>query len=145
MEKHEEDYNSDWTANEARVRTSGRTVVFNTYTAGYLSHVEYTLKKLKPVKPLKIYRDYQEIRITLVVSKGVTMKTMPLVMDPEDASAVRWLIDQCGPPKRAKQGDKEVLEWFYRGNRIFSDVEATLWAGDVAINLDEKKYWNVDF
>lgn len=141
MEKNPNSYDVDWGPDDAEVSTSGESVYFQVYTAGYLECVEALLRKV--AKPLEVecYQNYQELVIRVRVPKGLPPEVAILVLEGDEAEAVKWLIKNCGSPKIADDGNHRVFEWFYRGDEIYYD--GVLQIG-FEFQVDGRENWEVE-
>jgi len=142
MEEHPDDYDIDWSPDEAYVSLEGNKVRFEVYTAGYLSDVESVIKKVAKPETIEWYRDYQEITVRVRVPKGLTVESAMLVLDREEAEAIKWFRENCGEPKVIDCGDgTQLLEWFYRGDGIYDDD--TLYIG-FQFYVGDRDNWEVE-
>ena len=141
MRKNPDSYDVDWSSEDADVSTAGESVFFEVYTAGYLECVESLLRKVaKPVE-VECYQNYQEFVIHVKVPSGLTPETAVLVLEKDEAEAVKWLMKNCGPPKILDGGGCQVFEWFYRGDEIYYD--GALHIG-FEFQVDGRENWEVD-
>jgi hypothetical protein len=143
MRKNTNDYEADWAPDDAHISTEGSKVWFEVYTAGYMDDVESVLRKVAEPKEIECYRDYQELTVTVKVPKGLTPEAAMLVLDKEEAEAVKWFKENCGSPKTFECGDGEhqTFEWFYRGDNIYS--EGALYIG-FEFRVDDCENWKVE-
>ena len=143
MEKHPDDYNVDWSPDEARILLDGEKVWFEVYTAGYLEDVESVIRKVSKPENIECYRYYQELRVRVRVPKGLTAEVALLVLDKEEAEAIRWFRENCGEPKVIDCGDDtQILEWFYSGDGIYGEDEDTLYIG-FEFRIEDHGNWEV--
>ena len=143
MEWNPDDYETDWSPDEADVNLWGNEVWFGVYTAGYLDDVESVMKKVAIPEKLECYRDYQELVIRVKVPKGLTPETAVLVLDREEAEAIRSLMTLCGEPKIEKgEKDELVFVWYYRGDGIYDD--GVLYLSGNELRVDERESWEVE-
>ncbi len=143
MRTNGDDYNVDWDPDEAYVSLDGVNVRFEVYTAGYLNCVEALLRKVAEPVSLECYQNFQGLLISVTVVKGLTPETALLIMDRDEAEAIKWLIDNCGPPNIAEAGDGEhvTFTWRYEGEGIYYD--GTLNIG-FEFQVDGRENWEVD-
>jgi hypothetical protein len=143
MKKNEKDYETDWAPDDAHISTEGSKVWFDAYTAGYMDDVESVLRKVAEPKEIECYRDYQELIVRVKVPKGLTPEAAMLVLDKEEAEAIKWFRENCGPPKVIDVGDGEhqTFEWFYKGDNIYSD--GILYIG-FEFRIDDCGNWKVE-
>jgi hypothetical protein len=143
MRKNEKDYDADWSPDDAHVSTDGNKVWFEVYTAGYTDDVESVLRKVAVPQEIECYRDYQELIVRVKVPKGLTPEVAMLVLDREEAEAIKWFKQSCGLPKVVDGGDREhqAFEWFYRGDNIYSD--GILYIG-FEFRVDDCENWKVE-
>jgi hypothetical protein len=144
MQKGANKYDTDWAPDDAHVSTDGNKVWFEVYTAGYLDDVESVLRKVAvPKEEIECYRDYQELAVSVKVPKGLTPETAMLVLDRDEAEAIKWFKQSCGLPKTFECGDGEhqTFEWFYRGDNIYSD--GILYIG-FEFRVDDCENWKVE-
>jgi hypothetical protein len=142
MEEHPESYDTDWSPEQAQVSTAGNQVTFVVYSAGYLDDVESVVNKVANPEKVECYTNYQELTVTVKALKGLTPETAMLVLDEEEAEAIKWFTENVGPPKIAESEDGEqTLEWFYSGDEIY-------WDGCLSIGfefrVDEKENWTIE-
>jgi len=142
MEEHPESYDTDWSPEEAQVSAAGNQVTFAVYSAGFLDDVESVVEKTAKPETVNCYTNYQELTITVKLPKGLTPQTAMLVLDKEEAEAIKWLTETIGTPKIAEGADGEqTYEWFYSGDEIY-------WDGCLNIGfefqVDEKENWAVE-
>ena len=142
MEEHPESYDTDWSPEEAQVSTAGNQVTFVVYSAGYLDDVESVVNKAANPEKVECYTNYQELTVTVKVPKGLTPETAMLVLDKEEAEAIKWFKEKIGAPKIAEGEDGEqTYEWFYSGDEIY-------WDGCLSVGfefrVDEKENWAVE-
>ena len=142
MEEHAENYDTDWSPEEAQFSTAGNQVTFEVYSAGSVDDVESTLNEAANVEKVECYTNYQEITVTVKVPKGLTPQTAMLVLDKEESEAIKWFTRVVGTPKITEGEDGEqTYEWFYSGDEIY-------WDGRLAIgfefNVDEKENWSIE-
>jgi hypothetical protein len=142
MEEHPENYDTDWSPDEAQVSAAGNQVNFEVYSAGYIDDVESVVNKAANPEKVECYTNYQELTITVKVPKGLTTETAMLVLDKEEAEAIKWFTETIGAPKITEGEDGEqTLEWFYNGDEIY-------WDGCLSIGfefrVDEKENWTVE-
>lgn len=142
MEEHPDTYDTDWSPEEAQISTAGNQVTFAVYSAGYVDDVESVLNKAANPEKVECYTNYQELTITVKVPKGLTPETAMLVLEKEEAEAIKWLTTAIGPPKIAESEDGEqTYEWFYSGDEIY-------WDGCLSVGfefrVDEKENWTVE-
>jgi hypothetical protein len=65
-----------------------------------------------------------------------------LVMDKEEAEAIKWLRKHCGEPEVLDSGESRTFKWDYAGDGIYSD--GTLYLSGFAFPVDERKNWSVE-
>lgn len=143
MKDHLDSYDADWSPDEAYVSVSGNKVWFEVYTAGYLDDVESALRKVAVPEEVECYRDYQELTVRVKVPKGLMLESAMLVLDREEAEAIKWFKENCGEPKVEDCRDEaqQTLEWFYSGDGIYSDN--TLYIG-FEFYIGDRDNWEVD-
>ena len=143
MKDHSEDYDADWSPDEAHVSVSGKKVWFEVYTAGYLDDVESVLRKVAVPEEVECYSDYQELTVRVTVPKELTPESAMLVLEKEEAEAIKWFRENCGEPKVEDCGDgaHQTLEWFYSGDGISSD--GTLYLG-FEFYVGDRENWEVE-
>jgi len=141
MDKNKDEYVVDWNPDEANVSLDGNKVWFEVYTAGYLDDIESVIRKVAKPNNIEYYKRYQEITVRVKIPKDLTIETAMLVLDREEAEAIRWLREKCGEPKVEDCGDgTQVLEWFYNGDEIYYD--GTLYAG-FEFYIGDRDNWDV--
>ncbi len=122
MAKQPENYDTDWSPDEAQVSTCGNQVTFEVYSAGSLDDVEAALQEAADPETLNCYSSYQEVTISVKIPKGLTPQTAMLVLDKDEAEAIKWLTEHIGDPKIiAGENGEQTYEWFYAGDEIYSD------------------------
>jgi hypothetical protein len=142
MEEHPESYDTDWSPNEAQVSASGNQVTFEVYSAGYLDDAESVLNNAANPEKMECYTNYQELTITVKLPKGLTPQTAMLVLDKEEAEAIKWFTEKIGDPKIAEGEDGEqTYEWFYSGDEIYWDGCLNI---EFEFQVDEKENWAVE-
>ena len=128
MEENMDDYEADWSPDEAHVSLDGDRVWFEVYTAGYLDDVESVIRKVAKPESVEYYLNYQEITVRVRIPEGLTIESAMLVLDREEAEAIRWFRENCGEPRVEDcGGGYQLLEWFYSGDEIYYDD--TLYVG----------------
>jgi hypothetical protein len=142
MKKNPEGYDTDWDPDEAEVSQCGDQVTFEVYTAGYLDDVEALLEKVAKPQSVECYQNYQEITIYVQVPKGLSLDAAMLVMDKDEAEAIKWLRKYCGEPEVLDNGKSRIFKWDYAGDGIYSD--GTLYLGGFKFPVDERKNWSVE-
>ena len=65
-----------------------------------------------------------------------------LVMDKDEAEAIKWLRKYCGEPEVLDNGKSRIFKWDYAGDGIYSD--GTLYLGGFKFPVDERKNWSVE-
>ncbi|MGD6805815.1 MAG: hypothetical protein ACQCN4_02525 [Candidatus Bathyarchaeia archaeon] len=141
MEKQPENYDTDWSPDEAQVSTCGNQVSFAVYSAGSLDDVESALQKEAEPESLNCYTNYQELTIMVKVPKGLTPQSAILVLDTAEAEAIKWLTEHIGNPKITEEENEQTYEWFYAGDEIYYDTY--LYAG-FEFHVNEKENWVVE-
>ena len=143
MKDHSNDYDTDWSPDEAHVSVSRKKVWFEVYTAGYLDDVESVLRKTAVPEEVECYRDYQELTVRVTVPKDLTPESAMLILDKDEAEAIKWFKENCGEPKVVECGDgiRQTLEWFYSGEGIYS--ESTLYLG-FEFYVGDRDNWEVE-
>lgn len=122
METEPEKYDADWSPDDAQISTAGSQVSFEVYSAGYLDDVEAALQEVATPESLNSYSNYQEVTISVKIPKGLTPQTAMLVLDPDEAKAIKWLKENIGDPKIiADENGEQMYEWFYAGDQIYCD------------------------
>jgi hypothetical protein len=142
MKRNEEDYNADWSPSEASVSIDGRRVVFNVYTAGYLSDVRALLEKVGLLQSLECYENYQEIAISVTVPRGLSVEVAMVVYQGVEAEAIKWLLKNCGQPEIVDGNNGRIFKWYYRGDEIYSD--GILYLGNFQFEVYKYKNWSVE-
>ena len=141
MEENIDDYDTDWSPDEASVSLDGNKVWFEVYTAGYLDDVESVIRKVAKPENIECYANYQEITVRVRIPKGLTIESAMLVLDKEEAEAIKWFIEKCGKPAIKECGDNtQILEWFYSGDEIYYDD--TLYVG-FEFYIGDRDNWEV--
>lgn len=142
MEEHAENYDTDWSPEEAQFSTAGNQVTFEVYSAGSVEDVESTLNEAANVEKVECYTNYQEITVTVKVPKGLTPQTAMLVLDKEESEAIKWFTRVVGTPKITEGEDGEqTYEWFYSGDEIYWDGRLSI---GFEFNVDEKENWSIE-
>jgi len=142
MKEHEDEYRTDWSPDDARVNTDGNKVIFEVYTAGYLTDIWATVQKPAIPKKLDAYSNYQELEIQLTAPEGATIETLMLTMRHEEADLVKELNNMCGKPKATKTGKSNVYTWAYSGDSMYND-DGTLWVGSQEYKIGDMLGWQV--
>ena len=141
MEENIDDYDIDWSPDEASVSLDGNKVWFEVYTAGYLDDVESVIRKVAKPENIECYANYQEITVRVWIPKGLTIESAMLVLDKEEAEAIKWFIEKCEDPAIKECGDDmQILEWFYSGDEIYYDD--TLYVG-LEFYIGDRDNWEV--
>jgi len=141
MEENIDDYEVDWSPDNAHVSLDGNRVWFEVYTAGYLDDVESVIRKVAKPENIECYTNYQEITVRVRIPKGLTAESAMLVLDKEEAEAIRWFRENCGEPETMDCGDgTQILEWFYSGNEIYCND--TLYIG-FEFYIGDRDNWEV--
>ena len=142
MEEHAEDYDTDWSPEEAQFSTAGNQLSFEVYSAGSVDDVESVLEEAPNVEKVECYTNYQEITVTVKVPKGLTLQTAMLVLDKEESEAIKWFTRVVGSPKITEGEDGEqTYEWFYSGDEIYWDGRLSM---GFEFNVDEKENWSIE-
>ncbi len=141
MRRNPESYDTDWDPDEAAVWRDGNHVMFEVYTAGYLEDVDALLRKVAKPQSIECYVNYQELTICVSVPKGLSVEAAMLVLDRDEAEAVKWLTENCGKPEIEENEKERILKWFYKGDEIYS--EGTLYLGALQFPVDERENWSV--
>jgi len=141
MEENEDDYDVDWSPDEAYVSLDGNRVWFEVYTAGYLDDVESVIRKVAKPENIECYANYQEITVRVRIPEDLTIESAMLVLDKEEAEAIKWFRENCGEPEVKNCGDgTQILEWFYSGDEIYYDD--TLYVG-FEFHVGDRDNWEV--
>jgi hypothetical protein len=133
----------DWDPEDAYVANDGTEVVFNVYTAGSTDPIEDVMRK-NQVEAITLFVDMQNLTIAVALPPHVTADLVALILNHDDACAVKYLNDHCGKAKKITRANKTVLVWHYRGDGIYNEDEDKLYVGDTEINLEEKPQWTVE-
>jgi len=142
IKKHENDYDTDWNPDEARVSQDGCKVWFEVYTAGYLEDVESVIYKVAVPQEVECYQNYQELTIRVNLPRGLTLESAMLVLEREEAEALKWFKNVCGEPKIiGVESGSQTIEWFYSGDEICSD--GTLYIG-FEFYVGDRENWEVE-
>jgi len=139
---NEEALDIDWSPDEARVAADGNEVTFRVYTSGYLDDVESVMRTAGSPEDVECYANYQELVVKVRLPQGLTTEAAMLVLDREEADAIKWLNDNCGPPKVTKRGNEDEFEWHYKGNGIYSENDDDLYVG-FEFSLESRRNWEV--
>ena len=141
--KKRDDYDIDWNPDETTINVDGKQVWFEVYTAGYLDDVESVLRKVAAPENVECYKDYQELTVRATVPKGLTPETSMIVLDREEAEAIKWFNEECGKPTvtDCEDGKHQVFEWHYEGEGISDN--STLYVG-FEFNLSDHENWEVE-
>jgi len=142
MKRNPEGYDTDWDPDEAGVSHCGNQVTFEVYTAGYLDDVEALLEKVAKPQSVECYQNYQEITIYVEVPKGLSLDAATLVLDRDEAEAMKWLRRHCGEPEVLDDGESRIFKWFYAGDEIYYDGALNLEGFEFPV--DERKNWSVE-
>jgi hypothetical protein len=141
MRKNPEGYDTDWDPDDAGVSHYGGQVTFEVYTAGYLDDVEALLEKVAKPQSVECYQNYQEITIYVEVPKDLSLDAAMLVMDVEEAEAIKWLRKHCGEPEIENNGKSRTFKWSYAGDEIYCD--GIFYFGDFEFSVNERDNWSV--
>jgi hypothetical protein len=143
MKQHTDEYDTDWSPEEASVQVVGERVWFEVYTAGYMDDVESVLRKVAVPKEVECYRNHQELKVRVNVPIGLNMETAALILDKDEAQALKWFREVCGEPKVEDCGDgaHQILEWSYEGDEIYCDD--TLYLG-FEFSLEGRDNWTIE-
>jgi len=139
MDQEPEKYVVDWSPDEADVELRGNEILFSVYTAGDLDDVEDVLREL--AEKVECFTGYQELVIEAEVPKGLTPESAMLVLDADEAEAVRKLTELCGRPEVSKDGDKQFFVWLYKGDRLY--CEGTLYLPGCRFEVWRRRNWKV--
>jgi len=142
MKKNPEGYDTDWDPDEAGVSHYENQVTFEVYTGGYLDDVEALLEKVAKPQSVECYQNYQEVTIYVEVPKGLSLDAATLVLDRDEAEAIKWLRKRCGKPEVIDNGKSQILKWFYTGDEIYYDGVLNLEGFEFPV--DERKNWAVE-
>lgn len=71
-------------------------------------------------KRIKEVDSYQELVISVVLPRGMTVATAPLVLDRDVADILRFLYLKCPPPSREEREDCVILTFVYAGEAIYT-------------------------
>jgi len=144
MERNIDSYDTDWSPDDAHVSIDGRRVIFNVYTAGYLSDVRALLEKVAEPQSLECYENYQSLTISMVVPKDLSVEAAMVVCQNEEAEAIRWLVKNCGQPKIVDEKNMRIFRWDYCGDEIYDYDEGILRLGDLQFEVHKYKNWSVN-
>lgn len=143
METEPEKYDADWSPDETQISTAGNQVSFEVYSAGYLDDVEAALQGVATPETLNSYSNYQEVTISVKIPKGLTPQTAMLVLDQEEAKAIKWLKENIGEPKIIDdENGEQAYEWFYAGDQIYCDDDYLSLDFDFVVS--ERENWIVE-
>ena len=142
MKENPDALDTDWSPDEACISSCGNEVSFSVYSAGYLDSVESVLQTAATPTDISTYTYYQYLRICVRVPRGLTHDTMTVVLDKEEAEAIRWLLSNCGEPQIGECGDEEEWKWEYKGDGIYND-ESILNVG-FEFDIASRKNWQVE-
>jgi hypothetical protein len=142
MAKHEVDYETDWGPEEANCWVRDEKVGFTVYTAGYLDDVESIMNMAAKPTEYNVYRDYQVLEIRVKVPKGLGIETAMLILDFEEAEALRRLkqLSSKMEIQEAEDGSRYFV-FEYEGDGIYDD--GILYLQGFAFSLDDRENWEV--
>jgi hypothetical protein len=142
MKYHPDDYEVDWDPGDVSVSVVGCEVWFQVYTAGYLRDIELALRKATLPSGMECYANFQELKIQVTVPEKLALETTMLVLDKEEAQAIKWLMKHCGKPKiSCKKNGTQTFEWFYRGDGIYDN--GILYLGGLEFDVEGRSNWEV--
>jgi hypothetical protein len=141
LREHEEKI--DWSPDEAKIWINGNKIRFDVYTAGYLDDVESVMRTAANPDSVEWWTNYQQLEISVRVPHGLTPQAAMIVLDKEEAQAIRWLVENCGEPKVTELGNQDKWSWIYRGENIYSYNNDTLYLG-FEFSLESRKNWLVE-
>jgi hypothetical protein len=133
----------DWNSEDASVSSWTKEVEVTVYTAGYTEPIEAILRA-EGAKTIECFREMQTLTITVALPSRVNANLAALLLGHDDANAMGYLNDYCGKAEETTRDGVNMLVWHYRGDGIYDGDEDTLYLGDVALHLDEKKHWTVE-
>ena len=138
-----EAYSVDWIPEEARHSRRGKRVYFKAYTNNvkYLEPIEDLISIA--AKEYDVYKNYQELTITVEVPVGLTFEAATLVLDREEAEVLRALKDECEEVKVEVDGDVQRFVFHYRGDGIYSQFMDELHIHGLSLSLRDKPNWRV--
>jgi len=142
VKANREQFKVDWNPDEVELFIEGKQVEFHVYTVGYLDEVDTILNSGKPKKN-DCYINVQVLEITVTIPKGLTPKTVALVMSPEEAKVLLWLEKNIGKPSIREVNGQSELKWNYYGNGIW--YGSTLAIDGHEFQLDEHPNWSVNY
>jgi hypothetical protein len=79
-----------------------------------------SLERYGPTE-MHIYNSYQELEIQIIVPKGVSRETLPLVFDKETHQIIEFLIKNAKKVAVTKKAKTDVWAFEYCGESIFWD------------------------
>ncbi|OYT46499.1 hypothetical protein B6U84_00215 [Candidatus Bathyarchaeota archaeon ex4484_40] len=134
----------DWIPEEAHCSRRGRRVYFGVYTNN--------MDSLEPIEDLlsiaakeyDVYKNYQELTITVEVPVGLTFEAATLVLDREEAEVLRALRDECEEVKVEVDGDVQRFVFHYKGDGIYSLFADELHIHGLSLSLRDKPNWRVE-
>lgn len=160
VEKHA-DYQVDWNPDDAEVWDEGRSVYFSVYTSGHLDPVIFTAKKAEKNVEAMCYDNFQRLEVSVMLPAEMTLEAAVLVLDEEQAKAIKFFLRECGAPKvldvgsgadggkgtgsemGGGNGRQRVFKWLYEGSGIYDQQDNVLYIGDLKLDLNKKKNWQV--
>jgi GNAT superfamily N-acetyltransferase len=134
----------DWSPEDAHVSIEGTEVTFSVYTDGDADPAEEIMRK-HHAERVEGFEDLQRLTITVALPPKITPNLIALILDPDDARAVKYLNDNCEEATETTHGRVRRIVWHYRGDGIYDeDADALYLGGKTKINLEKKKQWTVE-
>jgi len=140
IKKHPSRYNVDWNPDDASFRLNAKTVVFGVYSNGDIRDIEDILSD---AEEYEVDTNYQEVTIRVKVPKGLNFEAASLILDGEEAEALKELKEVSQETKVEEDGENRLFIFEYRGDGIFDDCQNLLLVGKVAFDLSQRDNWEV--
>jgi hypothetical protein len=128
------------------IRRKRKEVLFHAFTDGELNIIKRSIQSAaQPLKVEDCY-NYQELTIAVTLpqeaSARIESDALAMIIDPDEARAIRWLNQHCGAPRVTGQGSNRKLTWQYSGEHIFSADRRRLFL-DQLFQVDTRPNWKI--
>lgn len=131
----------DWRPSDAILLREKKVVTFTVYTAGDLNDPAAVLEEWNP-KKLEVYENYQDLRVTVTLPRGMSIEAAALILGRDDAEMIRWFTKHVGKPKVKIDEKVQLLTWTYKGDWIYDDSDGELHLDNV-IPIEDRKCWTI--
>jgi len=140
MDEEDTEVYIDWIPEEASLKVDGKTVYFSVYSNGRLGPVEEVLSE---AEDYNVYKNYQDLSITVEVPMGLNFESAMLVLPREEAEMLKMLKEYCEETRIEMKGDRQFFIFKYRGDGIYDEFDDELFLERVSLKLSDRPNWTV--